>query len=392
MAAATLCRTSSHQTIGKEAPARNAIASLGSVGAKKGISITRIRRRDYESVQRREDVRIRATFAAREVLTPRRTDDPPAFEESFKWAGAFVAEFDDAVFVPRGALVFLSDGTLVRESLVRRKHLDQVLRQPAPFLAARDAAQDIDADGSLVMVDAQRKRNYSHWVLDVVSRIWLADLVMGSNTGLLTMMPAGGFQREMLKALGLEDRVVSGDGKPVRVPKMIFAQGLAWGSAQAISPMCVDFGRWMASSMGLDSPDPTRRVHVLREDADQRRVTNEEELAERLAERGFESVSLAGLSVRGQAQLMRSAAVVVAPHGAGLTNQLFCSDRTMILEMFPNGGIHDSAFRRMAVMLGQPYRWLEGEADGRVASNPNDSDFRVDPGALLDVLDACGFT
>ncbi|MBD1921548.1 glycosyltransferase family 61 protein [Microcoleus sp. FACHB-831] len=46
---------------------------------------------------------------------------------------------------------------------------------------------------------------------------------------------------------------------------------------------------------------------------------------------GFEQVTLESLSVSDQAALFSSAQVVIAPHGAGLSNVVFCNRGTKVI-------------------------------------------------------------
>jgi capsular polysaccharide biosynthesis protein len=92
------------------------------------------------------------------------------------------------------------------------------------------------------------------------------------------------------------------------------------------------------------SVTPTKRIYLTRAEANYRRVLNEPEVVEWLQKAGFLSVTLSELSVREQAALLSEAAVVVAPHGAGLTNLVFCQPGTKVLEIFPKN-------------YSQPYYW-----------------------------------
>jgi capsular polysaccharide biosynthesis protein len=63
-----------------------------------------------------------------------------------------------------------------------------------------------------------------------------------------------------------------------------------------------------------------KKIYITRNDALTRRVVNEQEVIEELTKIGFEIFSLEGLSIVDQAKLFSMAKIVVAPHGAGLTN------------------------------------------------------------------------
>jgi capsular polysaccharide biosynthesis protein len=74
---------------------------------------------------------------------------------------------------------------------------------------------------------------------------------------------------------------------------------------------------------GCDPAPPFRKLYVTRRNAKVRRLVNEVEVADYLTDRGFEVVALEERPFREQVQLFAEAEVVVAQHGAGLTNLLF---------------------------------------------------------------------
>lgn len=120
---------------------------------------------------------------------------------------------------------------------------------------------------------------------------------------------------------------------------------------------------------------PWRRLYISRARSKGRRYLEEEELLPVLYEHGFERVFLEDHDFRGQIALMGEARAVIAPHGAGLANMLFCSPGTLIGEIsdcsFPNPN-----FFALAGALGHRY-WLipgvgvgEGPASRRDISAP----------------------
>ncbi len=52
-----------------------------------------------------------------------------------------------------------------------------------------------------------------------------------------------------------------------------------------------------------------------------------------LAEHGFEAIFMEDLSLAEQIRLMGETAVLLAPHGAGLTNMMFCAPGTQVVEI-----------------------------------------------------------
>ena len=57
-------------------------------------------------------------------------------------------------------------------------------------------------------------------------------------------------------------------------------------------------------------------------------------MREVLASFKFEEILPEQLSVQEQAELFASASAVVGPHGAGLTNIVFCKPQTKVIELF----------------------------------------------------------
>ncbi len=131
------------------------------------------------------------------------------------------------------------------------------------------------------------------------------------------------------------------------------------------------------------SPRPHRRVFISRGKALRRRLMNEEEIWPLLEEAHFERVHMEDLSFEAQVALMRETAVLVAPHGAGLTNMMFCPPGTHVVEMadlgFPNPN-----FYAVSSAMGLPYWLLPAEALGEV--HPLEKDLRIDPEGVEEVI------
>jgi hypothetical protein len=129
---------------------------------------------------------------------------------------------------------------------------------------------------------------------------------------------------------------------------------------------------------------PRRRVFVSRARSAGRRLTGEETLWAALARRGFERVFMEALDFAAQVRLMADTAVLVAPHGAGLTNMMFCPPGTQVVEIadraYPNPN-----FYALAVAMGLGY-WLV-HAEGIGAGHALTRDLAVAPEAVLAAVD-----
>lgn len=129
---------------------------------------------------------------------------------------------------------------------------------------------------------------------------------------------------------------------------------------------------------------PSRKLYVSRARARFRRLENEDEIWPALEARGFEKVFLEDISFPEQVALMQEARAVVAPHGAGLTNMMFCPEGTLIAEIaslgFPNPN-----FYAVAAAMGHDYVLVPARAQGD--GPPLEQDLSVAPAALLAALD-----
>lgn len=135
----------------------------------------------------------------------------------------------------------------------------------------------------------------------------------------------------------------------------------------------------------LDAPPPRRKVFISRAKAARRRLVNEDEVWALLEPAGFERVLMEELTFEQQVVLMKQTAILVAPHGAGLTNMMFCPPGAHIVEMadlsFPNPN-----FYALASAMGHHYWLIKADALGDV--HPLEKDLRADSRALAEVLPA----
>ena len=126
------------------------------------------------------------------------------------------------------------------------------------------------------------------------------------------------------------------------------------------------------------------RLWISRARSAGRRLLEEEMLLPRLRDANVERVFLEELDFDAQWRLMRSAGTVIAPHGAGLTNILFCGPGTRVVELadplYPNPN-----FYAMAAGLDHPYRRVDARAVGE--GHRLTRDLSVAPAAIDALLD-----
>lgn len=122
-----------------------------------------------------------------------------------------------------------------------------------------------------------------------------------------------------------------------------------------------------------------KRILISRRNATNRRsILNEDELTEALLPLGFKAYVLEDMDLDSQIELFYDATMVVAPHGAGLTNLLFAEDADVI-ELHPNSNLFPHYYF-MCESLKHRYWYWCGNEESRF------SHFRVDTSAVLKLI------
>ena len=109
-----------------------------------------------------------------------------------------------------------------------------------------------------------------------------------------------------------------------------------------ITPHLAPWLRHFKGRPGLKDSKPHRKIVVLRPGAKTRRITNSDELL--LALKGWETVDLAKMTIREQMKTFAEATHIVAAHGAGLVNLLWCNPGTKVIEIQDKNMIHKKVY------------------------------------------------
>jgi tetratricopeptide (TPR) repeat protein/capsular polysaccharide biosynthesis protein len=195
--------------------------------------------------------------------------------------------------------------------------------------------------GTVAAIANLSGHNYFHWMVDVLPRLELLHRSGGSGQAidwLWINSVQQSFQRETLQALGIPaSKILSSDRHPyIQAQQLVvpsFAGHLGW-----LEPWALRFLRDTFLPMGQQVAGQTRdrpldRIYISRAGANHRRVLNEAEVMQQLEPLGFVSVVLETLSFAEQVALFAQAKAIVAPHGGGLTNLLFCQPETVVIEL-----------------------------------------------------------
>jgi len=297
---------------------------------------------------------------------------PPAWtaSRSLRVPRAHVASVTGGIALASGAVFdhrgrFLDSASHDYEFADNPRHKRRgFVTRPAP---ARPRIQRFP--NAVVALTASNQRFYFHWLFDILPRLWLAEQA-GHAAGPFYVESGLPFQQQTLEILGVTGarRIDPGDAGAISASELIVP-------CHAIVPGHV-FPEWsirflrdrLLPAAGGPRQSSPKRLYVSRGNAGHRRVLNEPEVVSLLAGYGFRSVQAEELEFRDQAALFRDAEIVIAPHGGGLSNLVFCAPGATVIELFPPVNI--DLYYRLATRLNLKYHFLKSTDSQRAFMGP----------------------
>ncbi|UPY36645.1 glycosyltransferase family 61 protein [Sediminicoccus sp. KRV36] len=198
--------------------------------------------------------------------------------------------------------------------------------------------------------------NYFNWTLRYASRVAMFQ-TMPSSCRLAVPAPRKAYVNDTLEFMGVpQDRIEPLDG-PVVFEKLTLMSAFAFGRYE-ISPLITTTLREHPRVTELWRR-PKRPLFIPRRNVAMRQVVNQEAVEAALKALGFDIFDNAEKPIREQVRAFRNASIVVAPHGAGLANIVYCDPGTPVIEVIPEGydqGV--TSYRSLADLFGLPYTQL----------------------------------
>lgn len=205
----------------------------------------------------------------------------------------------------------------------------------SPYLGRRISI----CNKAILLITPVPSINYYHWMIDVLPRllmIYKYKLIDFDERCIILHHSQRVYEIETLESLGIQNN------KVLRMRPF----EIIWVGDIVITDFVLSFsGRvfpaWKKALLDdfkhqliNEAPDkPSERIYLLRGKQRTRRLIGEQQLILSLQKKGFLILDLQKMTLREQAIALASANIVVALHGAALTNIIFCSEQTLILEI-----------------------------------------------------------
>lgn len=175
-------------------------------------------------------------------------------------------------------------------------------------------------------------KEYFHWIMDCLTAISFWRKLGLDRKVKLFVANITDFKRQSLLAYGIPSEMVIGDEighvnfKHIFVPSTL-GGGQAWTTPKYLP-------KFHRESVVDIIPEVTgMKYYISRSRTDRRPINNEEEVEKMLIKLGFKVLFLEEYPFEEQIRLMKSASLIVSPHGAGLTNIVYCAPETIVIEL-----------------------------------------------------------
>ena len=204
---------------------------------------------------------------------------------------------------------------------------------------------------------------YFHWLTDVLTRLELINQYWNQYPVLLPeQFKSISYITDSLDILGVTYAYIPESGRCQIHELLLTSYTAPTGNYnnELLNNLAMRFRKW-ALKNSLSSSNKyqkKRRIYISREFTYRRKILNEAEIVPILKEYGFEIVYAESMSLREQINLFHSASIVVGLHGAGLTNMLFMSSGSSVIEIRRSGDLHNNCFYSMASELKHNYYYL----------------------------------
>jgi len=241
--------------------------------------------------------------------------------------------------------------------------------------------------GDVAVATASTQRYYYHWMVDVLPRI---EMIRGAGfKGLVYMDAALPYQRDTVDRLWPDAPIVDAQSRPLITADRLIVPVHQVSAVQGFPGWIADLLR--ERILGRHArPEPSsypERIYIVRNRAARRCLTNEREVCDKLAAYGFHCLAMEDMTVEDQAKHFFNAELIVAPHGGGLANLVFCHAGARCVELF---GQRDSkVYKDICRAVGVEYRKLNGFVEEGERGRFHE-DFSIDPDSVIGLLETMG--
>lgn len=285
---------------------------------------------------------------------------PLASSKSSSWEAPILPQ-TFVLHIPKGR-IFSDFGYVV----VKKKYIVSELLWPwSPYkkgkqlLNLKNAGQLRYIPGKVIVLTQEGHQNYYHWMLEILPKLALLKDVGHYDWIYMPRMNLP-FQKQTLSMMGVDlNKVIEGDPTTYLEADEVIVPSFVARSCYTPHWVVEYLRKYLMplSPTNSSQSEFSDKVFISRQKASYRRIKNENEIFAHLEPLGFKRYNLEDLSVKDQKFLFANAKIVISPHGAGLTNLIFCQPGTKVLEIFQSH--EDDTYCYLSQILALDYHCLK---------------------------------
>jgi hypothetical protein len=309
--------------------------------------------------------------------------------ETYTTPCAYTVLLEGVFYCPQYSVILTKERQILSESF-------NVAKPPEEFALKYLFSPKIEKVTGYSIIWHQTTNNYYHTLIDNLSRFYLTCqhhiIQQGTEIKLLHSRHISAVEEFYLSKFlqpNIKKHCVNNHKRDNNIAqlfyleKLIISTFLNYNFSAALPSVCRQiFSRYYPSRLRARK----HRIFISRaESYNNRNIINEAELLELLNKFGFKKYILEKMSVTEQIELFYDAEVVVAPHGAGLSNLVF-SENVKVLELFPYPFVVPY-FYYLAKSMGHTYDYWCGNCQYTPGKGWNNN-FSVDISKIHELLQA----
>jgi capsular polysaccharide biosynthesis protein len=220
-------------------------------------------------------------------------------------------------------------------------------------------------DGTVAYLSNVEPSNYYHWMCRTLPLLRIYQKffdLQDIDFFYIGDSELKNFHKESLTRAGIKPHQILQEACTAnRILAAISTRTKQFGAAPVVQAN-YDYSRGLfRHEIDVNATAQRQRIYVQRGNVKRRKVLNESQIIEHLAGYNFIPVQMDHKTLLEQVQIFSQAEIVVAPHGAALTNLLFIQSGTKVIELIPWGYVNN-CYYAMTNYAGADYFYLQTEA------------------------------
>jgi len=234
-------------------------------------------------------------------------------------------------------------------------------------------------EGNCTIIHSLASANYYHWLIDCLPSLYALKMFEQPINLLIPDTLTPKYRHILELCLPSNLKIVTTSlylDRWIQAENLIYSSRVTSLHLPSLRPAHLNYLRsTLFDKLGLpDKHEQKHNIFISRKKAERRQITNDAAVQKLLQDCGFQSYVLEEMSFEEQVRLFHSAKVVVAGHGAGLSNVLF-SGQISVLELASITAT--PTFALLTQLLGQNYDYLLPQQYSAHRDLPTQSDRRA---------------